>query len=134
MRHRGGPGNGHGGSPDEVAEWVRKSTASQGPPEKVADPTILRKVAILMRPSLAGRSGVPTRGSITQGSSAAAGGTPSPHPAAGQHERARAQTSSDYNEGSVLAGLSDADCAHLERAARGLLRALEARRGQISRD
>ena len=37
----------------EVVEWVRRTTRAQGLPEKVTDPTILRQVAVLLRPSLA---------------------------------------------------------------------------------
>lgn len=40
-------------TPEEVVQWVRESTVAQGLPEKVTDPTVLRKVAILMRPQLA---------------------------------------------------------------------------------
>jgi hypothetical protein len=43
-------------TPEEVVQWVRESTAAQGLPEKVTDPTVLRKVAILMRPQLALRN------------------------------------------------------------------------------
>lgn len=32
----------------EVAEWVRRTTAEQGVPEKVTDPATLRKVAVLL--------------------------------------------------------------------------------------
>jgi len=38
----------------EVVAWVRASCAAQGVPEKIADQTILRKVAVLLRPELAG--------------------------------------------------------------------------------
>ncbi len=37
-----------------VVAWVRATCAAQGLPEKVSDPTILRKVAVLLRPGLAG--------------------------------------------------------------------------------
>ena len=37
-----------------VVAWVRASCEAQGLPEKVSDPTILRKVALLLRPGLAG--------------------------------------------------------------------------------
>ncbi len=37
-----------------VVAWVRASCEEQGLPEKVSDPTILRKVAVLLRPALAG--------------------------------------------------------------------------------
>ncbi len=37
-----------------VIAWVRATTAAQGLPEKVLDPTILRAVAVLLRPGLAG--------------------------------------------------------------------------------
>lgn len=114
---------------------MRQSTASQGLPEKVADPTILRKVAILMRPGLAGRSMLPARVSLPEGSRVvAAKGALGPHPAASPVERARTQIASDHDESSILVGLSDADCVQLERAATLLLHALEARRGQIRND
>jgi hypothetical protein len=37
-----------------VVAWVRASCEEQGITEKVSDPTILRKVAVLLRPALAG--------------------------------------------------------------------------------
>ena len=39
---------------DQVVAWVRASCEAQGLPEKVTDPVILRKVAVLLRPALAG--------------------------------------------------------------------------------
>jgi len=48
---------GRGPSKAEVVEWVRRTTRAQGLPEKVTDPTILGRVAVLLRPSLAGLAG-----------------------------------------------------------------------------
>jgi hypothetical protein len=38
----------------EVVAWVRASCEAQGLPEKITDQTILRKVAVILRPGLAG--------------------------------------------------------------------------------
>lgn len=43
-----------GVDPEEVSAWVRASRAAQGLPEKVEDPAILRALAVLLRPALAG--------------------------------------------------------------------------------
>lgn len=33
---------------EQVAEWVRRTTAEQGVPEKVTDPATIKKVAVLL--------------------------------------------------------------------------------------
>ena len=109
--------SGHGLSHDEVVEWVRKSTASQGLPEKVTDPTILRKVAILMRPELAGRSMPPIGRSLGKRSP----GTPGPRApgrraAEAVFEHSKAHATPDL-VGLLTVGLSDADCLQLELSA-----------------
>jgi len=45
---------------DQVVAWVRASCEAQGWPEKITDATVLRKVAVLLRPALAG-SPIPKR-------------------------------------------------------------------------
>jgi hypothetical protein len=126
--------SGYGLSHDEVVEWVRKSTASQGLPEKVTDPTILRKVAILMRPELAGRSMPPIGRSLGKGSPGTRGPRASGRRAAeAVFEHSKAHVTPDL-VGPLTVGLSDADCLQLERATARMLHALEARRGQIRRD
>jgi hypothetical protein len=104
---------------DDVVRWVRESTASQGLPEKIADPTILRKVAILLRPALATGFSVTLRAEPPKGR---ANGSSLPTPGL---EPASTQTAP--SEGSALTGLTDAECVQLERAATRLLQALEAR-------
>jgi hypothetical protein len=104
---------------DDVVRWVQQTTASQGLPEKIADATILRKVAILLRPALATGSPVMPRAQSPKGR---VEGSSLPTPGL---EPVSTQTAP--SGGSVLTDLTDAECVQLERAATRLLQALEAR-------
>jgi hypothetical protein len=117
-----------------VVEWVRKSTAAQGLPERVTDPTILRKVAILMRPELAGRSMPPNRMNLRNGSPKTPGASASETRAAqGHFEYSAAKAKRDL-AGPLLLDLSDDDRLQLERAITRLLQALEGLRSQNRSD